>query len=85
MISHNYQEAGYPKHFIDSVTRQYQNKSDQRNIDGFDDYIIPLNFFDIPKPFILIKLPFCENNEIKSKHSLKKFHHFIKDCFEVDI
>ena len=28
--------------------------------------------------FILLKLPFCQNNEIKSKHFLKKFHHFTK-------
>ena len=32
-----------------------------------------------------IEFPFCENNEIKSKYFLKKFHHFNKDRFEVAI
>ena len=40
--------------------------SNQSNIDDFDDYIISPNFFDIPKSVILIELPFCENNEIKT-------------------
>ena len=75
----------YPKRFINSVIRQFQDRSNQRNIDDFDDYIILPNFIDIPKSFILIELSFCENNEIKSKHFLKKFHRFTKDRFEVAI
>ena len=43
------------------------------------------NFFDIPKSFILIELPFCSNSKIKSKHFLKKFYRFTKDRFEVAI
>ena len=42
-------------------------------------------FFKIPKFFILTELSFCENNEIRSKNFLKKFHRFIKDRFEVAI
>ena len=42
-------------------------------------------FFDIPKPFILIELSFCETNEIKSKHFLKKFYRFTKDRFDAAI
>ena len=83
-ISHKYEKADYPKHFINSVITQFQDRSNQSN-DDFDDYIIPPNSFDIPKSFILIELPFCENNEIKSKHFLKKFHRFTKDHFEVAI
>ena len=51
-ISHKYEKADYPKRFINSVIRQIQDKSNHRNIDYFDDYIIPSNFFDIPKYFI---------------------------------
>ena len=40
------------------VIKQFQDQSNQLNIGDFDDYIIPANFFDIPKSFILIKLPF---------------------------
>ena len=63
-ISHKYENDDYPKRFVNSVIRQFQDKSNQRNIHDFDDYIIPLNFFDIPKSFFLVELPFCENNEI---------------------
>ena len=84
-ISHKYEKADYHKGFINSVARQFQERSNQHKIDDFDVCIIPPNFFDIPKSFILIELPFCENNEIKSKHFLKKFHRFAQDRFEVVI
>ena len=58
-----------------SVTTQFHNMSNQRNIDDFDDYIIPPNFFNIPKSFELIELPFSQNNELKTKC-------FTKCCFE---
>ena len=32
-----------------------------------------------------LKLPFCQNNEIKLKHFLKKFHHFTKNNFDIAI
>ena len=68
-----------------SVMRQFKDKSNQPNIDDFSNYIIPLIFLDLPESFILIELPFCENNEIKIKHFLKKFHRFTKESFEVAI
>ena len=34
---------------------------------------------------ILLKLPFCQNNEKKSKHFLKKFHHFTKNNFKIAV
>ena len=55
-ISHKYEKADHPKRFINSV-RQFQDRSSQCHIDHFDYHIIPLNYFDIPKSFILIKLP----------------------------
>ena len=54
--SHKYEKADYPKYFINSV-RQFQDRSSHCHTDDFDYYIIPLIFFDIPEPFILIKLP----------------------------
>ena len=44
-ISHKYEKAYYPKRFINSVIRQFQDRSNQSNIDDFDDYIIPPNCF----------------------------------------
>ena len=58
-ISHKNDQADDPKRFINSVIRQFQDRSNQSNIDDFDDYTFPMNFFDIPKSFILIELPFC--------------------------
>ena len=84
-ISHKHEKADYPKRFINSVIRQFHDRSNQSNIDDFDDYTFPPIFFDIPKSFILIELPFCENNKIKSKHFLKKFHRFTKDRLDVAI
>ena len=46
---------------------------------------IPPYYFEVDKRFILLKLPFCQNNEIKSKHFLKKFHHFTKNNFDIAI
>ena len=77
-------KADYPTRFINSVIKQFQDKSNQRNVGNLDEYIILTIFFDIPKSFMLTELPFFEN-EVKSKHFLKKFHHFTKDCFEIDI
>ena len=58
-ISHKYEKDDYPKRFINSVIRQFQDRSNQSNIDDFDNYTFPPIFFDIPKSFILIELPFC--------------------------
>ena len=39
-ISHKYEKADYSKRFINSVIRQFQDRSNQSHIDDFDDYII---------------------------------------------
>ena len=45
---------------------------------GEESFIMPPYLFEenTSKPFILLKLPFCESNELKSKTFLKKFHKF---------
>ena len=66
----------YTLPFIDNVFRTFKEKNivDQNNAadDNDDEPVIPPYFFQINKRFILLKLPFCQNNEIKSKHFLKK-------------
>ena len=73
---------GYHLPFIDKVIRTFKedNIADQNNVidDKDDEPLIPPYFFEVNKRFILLKLSFCQNNEIKSKHFLKKFHHFTK-------
>ena len=46
-ISHKYDKADYPTLFIYSIIRQFQDKSNQCNMDDFGHYIIPPNFFPI--------------------------------------
>ena len=57
-FSHKYEKADYLKRLFFSVIIQFQDRSNQSNINDFNDYIIPPNSFDIPKSFILIELPF---------------------------
>ena len=73
-------KADYPVPFINSVINQYKDKIKEKEID--DDYIIPPFLFKEEKPFILLKLPFCEQNEQKSKDFIKKFHKFTKDSWK---
>ena len=75
--------------FIDNVIRTFKEKNivDQNNAtdDNDDEPLIPPYFFEVNKRFILLKLPFCQNNEMKSNHFLKKFHHFTKNNFDIAI
>ena len=80
IIKSTFKSVDYPLPFTDNVIRTFRERNtvDQNNIT--DD-----NFFVINKRFILLKLPFCQNNEIKSKYFLKKFHHFTKNNPDIAI
>ena len=39
--------------------------------------------FEIAKPFIFVEIPYCELNEIKSAHFLKKFYKFTNNSFRM--
>ena len=56
LIRRKYQKADYLKCFINSAIRQFQDKSNEHNIDDFYDYLILVDFCDIPKSFILTVL-----------------------------
>ena len=32
--------------------------------------------FEVKKPFLLLEIPYCEQNEIASRRFIKKFHQF---------
>ena len=82
IIKYKFKWLGYPLAFIDNVIRALNEKNmvEQSNvIDHNDDEpLIPLYFFQVNKCFILLKLPFCKNNGIKSNHFLKKCPSFYK-------
>ena len=41
--------------------------------------------FGITKPLVFAEIPYCELNEIKSKHFLNKFHKFMNNSFKIVI
>ena len=48
-------------------------------------FIIPPSLFEITKPFIFVEIPYCELNEIQSKHFLREFHNFTNNRFRIVI
>ena len=62
-------KADHPLRFMNSVVNEFQ----KCNKCGDETVIIPINLFEIAKPFIFVEIPYCELNEIKSAHFLKKF------------
>ena len=54
-------KADYPLRFTSNVVNEFENDKDES-------FIIPPGLFEITKPFISIKIPYCEHNVIKSKH-----------------
>ena len=79
----------YPLPFTDNVIRTFKERNivDQNNVtdDNDDVPLLPQYFFEVNKFFVLLKLPFCQNNEIKLKHFLKQFHQFTKNKFDIAI
>ena len=69
-------KADYPLRFINSVVNEFQKGKEC----GDESFIIPPSLLEITKPFIFIKIPYCELNEIMS-HFLKKFHKFTNNSF----
>ena len=77
--------SDYPRAFANSVINQYNNKTKEQKLDNEYDYIIPPYSFEEEKLFVLLKLPFCEQNELKSKDFIKKFHKFTNNIFMLAI
>ena len=74
-------KADYPLHFINSVVNEFQKGKEC----GDESFIIPTSLFEIAKPLIFVEIPYCEMNEIKSKHFLKKFYKFPNNSFRMVI
>ena len=74
-------KADYLRSFVNSVTSLYNNKIKEQKIDNDEDYIIPPYLFEHKKAFILLKLLFREQNELKPKDLIEKFHKFTNDNF----
>ena len=81
IIKKEFLAADYPHRFINSLINTFIEKENKKE----EEYLIPQNFFGIPKPVILIEIPFCVKNEIASKQFIKKFNCFTSFKFDVRI
>ena len=41
--------------------------------------------FEVKKPFLLLEIPYCEQNEIASKRFIKKFHQFTGEKYYIAV
>ena len=81
LIKEKFKEADSPLCFTNSVINEFQKGKES----GDESFIIPTSLLKIAKTFIFIKIPYCELNEIKSKHFLKKFYKFTNNSFRMVI
>ena len=75
-----FMKADYPLGFINSVVNDVK-----RGKCRDESFIIPPSLFEITKPFTLAEIPYCELNEITSKHFLKKFQKFTNNSLRIVI
>ena len=79
-IKVKYNKAGYPRRFIESTIRDFITPLDKDEC-----FIIPPNMLAVKKPFLLLGIPYCEQNEIASKRFIKKFHQFTGDKYDIAV
>ena len=72
-------KAAYPLHFINSVVNEFKKGREC----GDESFIIAPSLFEITKPFTFTEISYCELNEIKSKHFLRKFYKFMNNSFRM--
>ena len=82
-IQTKYEKAGYPPKFINSVVKQF-NRRDAEKAEQ-DELLIPENFFEEKKSFLLVKVPFCFQNEKVSKVFLSKLKELTNGDYDVRI
>ena len=77
-------KAEYPLAFINSVLRDFNNKT-ITPVPDEDECIIPPYLFETPKKKIMFEFPYFSQDEIKAKSFLSKFHEFTNNKFETSI
>ena len=66
---------------VNSVINEFQKGKDC----GDESFIIPTGLFEIAKSVIFVEIHYCELNETKLKHFLKKVHKFTNNSFRMVI
>ena len=81
-LNKKFLSTDFSPRFVNSVIKHFNEKC---NGNTQDDYIIPPDFFDVPKPLVLAEIPYCPRNETLSKRFIKKFHEFTNNSYEIRI
>ena len=81
LIKERFMKADYPLRFINSIVNEFQKGKEC----GDESFRIPTSLFEIAKTLIFVEIPYCELNEIKSKHFFNKFHKFSNNSFRMVI
>ena len=77
-IKEKFRTADFPERFVNSVVKNFIEPDHALSSDL---PLIPPYFFDSPNLFVLIDVPFCQENKRLSKHFLHKFKSFVNvDC-----
>ena len=76
-IRQKFLNVGFPKHFIESVIKDFQGITD-------DDVLIPEWLFD-ERIVKTLKLPLCSSNEFLCKHFIEKLQNFTNNKFKFRI
>ena len=84
-IRNKFIKADFPLPFINSVIKDFNNQQKIVQQNNEEELIIPSYFFEVQQTFLLLKLPYCEKNEAKSKDFIRKFHKFTNNQFRLAI
>ena len=72
-IRNKFIKADFPVPFINNVIKDFKNQQKNVQQNNEEELIIPSYFFEVEPSFLLLKLPYCEKNETKSKDFIRKF------------
>ena len=81
LTKEKFMKTDYPLLFINSVVNEFQKGKECED----ESFITPSSLFEITKPFLFDEIPYCELNEIKSKHFLKKLYKFTNNSYRIII
>ena len=73
VVGKKYEDAGYPKRFVQSIIEHFKQKQSKPLTKKTDDY---------KTTFVPIRIPFCEKNEKVAKHFMDKLKSFTGNDFK---
>ena len=84
-IRNKFIKADFPLWFIHSVIKDFNNQQKIVQQNNGEELIIPSYLLEVQQTFLLLKLPYCEKNEAKSKDVIRKIHKFTNNQFRLAI